>query len=160
MKKQTCIEYNPVCDPERMHGYRNVRWVENASRGMRLVGFADKIDRCIRHNGWYTSDEMDMGNLYRGVVYQIPARKGIPCYVYGYADPNNEDCALLSFDLEDTKEAAARFADRFADLFAEQARDYQRAWAAGRRYEELGSEVADMRGEALAIGSEARRVDH
>jgi hypothetical protein len=150
------IEYNPVCEPERMHGYKSVRWVEHASRGLRLVGFADKIVR-IDHKGWYTHEDGDPDETYRGVVYQMPARDRKERFAYGYADPNNDDCALLSFELDaDTKEEAARYADRFAEIFAEEARDYDRAWQAGRRYETLGEEVSELRTEALAIGEEMR----
>ncbi len=152
--KPKCIDYAPVNDPKRMHGYRNVRWVENVSRGMRLVGFADKIIR-LDHRGWYTDEEFQ-DETYRGVVYQLPARDRECQYVYGYADPNNEGCALLSFDFESSKEDAARNADRFAEIFAEHERDYQRAWGAGRRYDDLAEEIKDMREEALAIGAEMR----
>ena len=100
------IEYNRAFEA---HGYRNVRWVENVSRGLRLVGFADEIAskeghrRTIDHRGWFT-DEDQCGEIYRGVVYQLPSHGDEKeCYVYGYADPNNDDCALLCFDLTGDK---------------------------------------------------------
>ncbi len=154
--KPKTIEFNPVCDPQAMHGYRNVRWIENASCGLRLVGFADEIGR-LNHKGWYTEDDGDSGEVYRGIVYQLPSRKGKTLFVYGYADPNNDDCALLSFDPEETKEEAARAADRFAEIFADNEREYQRAWQAGRRYEDLDESVKDMRSEALHICAEIRQ---
>lgn len=154
------IEYNPVCAP--MHGYKNVRWVENVSRGLRLVGFADEIaraehSRSIQHTGWFTDDYYS--ETYRGVVYQLPSR-GEPLYVYGYADPNNDDCALLSFDTEADKMEAARAADRFAEIFAEEQRECNEAFQAGRRCEDLADDVAKMRKEALAIGAEMRAARH
>ena len=154
MKKQPrSIEYNPASE---MHHYCGVRWVENASRGLRLVGWADEI-LSLRHKGWYTEDNGWNGEVYRGVVYQLPARKGKPCFVYGYGDPDNDDCALVCFgDVEDTKEAAARSADGFAERFADEARDYNRAWQAGRKYEDLAEEVTDARQKALTICRELR----
>lgn len=157
MKRQSAkgIEYNPA---SKSHGY-NVRFVENISRGLRLVGFADEIahaegSRSIDHKGWFTDDDGD-GDTYRGVVYQLPSR-GEPQYVYGYADPRKHDCALLCFDIETDKLTAAKHADRFAEIFAEEDRDYQRAWRAGRRHEELADEIKAARSEALAIGAEMR----
>lgn len=164
-KRKLEIEYNPVCDAKSVHGYKDVRWVENVSRGLRLVGFADEIARkegyfhAIDHKGWFTEDDGLDGEVYRGVVYQIPGRERKPQYAYGYADPNNKDCALLSFalDAENVMEAA-KAADRFAEIFAEKERDYNRAWHAGRKYEELATEIKDMREEALAIGKEMREA--
>lgn len=163
--KQKQIEYNPVCEPSRMHGYTNVRFVENVSEGLRLVGFADEIarsegyPRSIDHRGWYTQDDGWNGEVYRGVVYQLSARDGKPQFAYGYADPNNDGCALLCFDLDvKDKLEAARYADDFARIFAEEERDYQRAWQAGRDYEDLGEKVAEMRSEALAIAAEMREA--
>lgn len=156
------IEYNPIIEPERAHGYRNVRWVENVSRGLRLVGFADEIAesedrwRAINHTGWYTDDDGDF-EKYRGVVYQLPSHGDEKeCYVYGYADPWNEDCALLAFDILGDKMEAARCADGFAERFAEEAREYNEAWRAGRRCEDIAEEVATMRKEALALAEEMR----
>ena len=93
MKSKPTISYGPAFDA---HGYKWVRFVENVSRGLRLVGFADEIAkaegswRSIQHTGWFTDD--DQSEKYRGVVYQLPSR-GEPLYVYGYADTNNDDCA-------------------------------------------------------------------
>lgn len=160
--KVKAIEFNPVCDLKTVHGYKNVRWTENVSRGLRLVGFADEIARkegnwrIINHKGWFTDDDGD-GNVYRGVVYQLPSHgKEGACYVYGYADPDNEDCALITYDVTADKMEAARQADRFAEIFAEHERDYQRAWRAGRDYEELADEIKESRREALKIAEEMR----
>lgn len=133
------VEYNPASE---MHGYKNVRFVENVSKGLRFVGFADEIarsegSRAIDHNGWYT-DDVFQDETYRGVVYQLPSHgKGGTCFVYGYADPNNDDCALLAFDVTGDKLEAAKQADRFAEIFAEHEREYQEAWHAGRRCDDL-----------------------
>lgn len=149
--KKECIEYNPRF---KAHGYDHVRWVEHAADGLRLVGFADKIVG-LRHMGWYT-DEDGYGDTYRGVVYQLPSGGDGERFAYGYADPCNDGAALLCFDLEGSKEDAARAADQFAEIFAEEAREYSTAWGAGRRYEDLGEEIKEARKEALAIGAEMR----
>lgn len=163
MQKARTIAFNPVLEPKSAHGYKNVRWVENVSCGLRLVGFADEIAadegrrRAIDHKGWFLTDDNWSGEVMRGVVYQLPARDGAR-YVYGYADPYNDDCALLCFDAEADKLDAARYADQFAERFAEQERDYQRAWQAGRDCERLADEVKELRQEALAIGAEMREA--
>lgn len=156
-KAPKTIEYNPGLQPQgRPRLPQQTRFVENVSRGLRLVGFADEIVR-IDHKGWYIRDD-EYDETYRGVVYQLPSHKGETRFAYGYADPDNDDCALLCLDTEETKEDAARAADRFAEIFAEQERDYNRAWQAGRRYEDLADEVKDLRSEALAIGAELREA--
>ena len=160
MKKIKVIEYAPA---HESHGYRNARWVENVSLGLRLVGFADEIAReagyrsRIDHQGWFTDD--DQREVFRGVVYLLPSRGG-PQYVYGYADPNNSDCAVLCFDPKSDKLEAARAADRFAEIHAEHERDYQEAWRAGRRVEEIADEIVTTRREALEIAAEMREARH
>lgn len=152
-KQQRSVSYGPVFN-EGYRSFKHMRWVENAGDGLRLVGFADKIIR-LRHTGWFTDDD-GMGDTFRGVVYQLPSRKGQPLYAYGYADPNNDGCALLCFDVTNDKEEAARFADQVAETLAESEREYNRAWQAARRHETLAEEIGDMRREALAIGAEMR----
>ena len=153
------IEYNPA---HESHGYKAVRFVENVSRGLRLVGFADEIAkekghwRSIGHTGWFTDDYQS--DKYRGVVYRLPARDGESLYVYGYDDPNNKDCAVLCFETEADMMEAARAADRFSELHAEEAREFNEAWQAGRRAKELTDEAVTMRKEALALAEEMRAV--
>ena len=133
------IDYGSVNDEKRMHGYRGVRWVENVSCGLRRVGFADEImrgegyPRAIDHKGWFIHDE-DYGEVYRGVVYQLPARHGLPQYVIGYDDPYNDDCALLSF-----------YALRFP-RDDDSSRDHGVAHHAGRDRETPGEAGASRRG--------------
>lgn len=160
--KVKCIEYGPANDAKRMHNHKGVRWVENVSHGLRRVGFADEVartlhSRAVDHKGWFTDDDMQ-SEVYRGIVYQLPARHGAAQYVYGYADPNNDDCALLSFDVETDLLDAARSADGFAEAFADDARSYNAAWSAGQLYRDLGDNVTEMRKEALAIAAEMREA--
>ena len=133
----------------------NYRWIENAGRGLRLVGFADEIYRGIDHKGWYTRED-DMDETLRGIVYQLPARHGVEQYVHGYADPCNEGAAYLCFDLDDDKEQAARNADRVAEIFAEEQRDYNAAWDAGNRATELEREAAEQRAHILSLREEIK----
>jgi len=164
-KAPKTIEYNPVCDPKHVHGYRGVRWVENALLGLRRVGFADEIMkgegyvRTIAHRGWFIhDDEGASGEVYRGVVYQLPSRHYKPQYVYGYDDPNNDGAALLCFDPVEEKREAAKLADRFAEIFAEHERDYDRAQQARQQCEDFDERVKDARREALALADEMRRI--
>lgn len=155
------IEYGPVLEEKHAHGYKGVRYVENASRGLRLVGFADEIAasegyrRTIDHKGWYADTFQDQ--TYRGVVYQLPGNRGRAMYAYGYADPYNDDGALLCFDCEHDKVHAALRADQFAERFAEAAREYDEAWQAGRRVEAINEEIAESRTNVLKIGAEMRQ---
>ena len=87
------------------------------------------------------------------MVYRLPSGRG---FVFGYADPDNEGAALLCFDTEESEREAALRADRFAEIFAETEREYNTAWQAGRRVEEISEEVKAARKEALAIGAEMR----
>ena len=88
MNKQISPFYiNPVSSD-------GLRWVENVSKGWRLIGYADELNRSVQHTGWFT-DEDGMSETLRGIVYKLPSRKGSPVYAVGYADPYNDDCARL-----------------------------------------------------------------
>lgn len=142
------ISYNPQFD-KPLHGGKHVRWIENASKGLRRVGYVDEIIS-LNHTGWYTDEFGD--SKMRGIVYQLPARNGKPVFAYGYDDPNNLDCALLCFDNDAaTKEDAARMADRFAEKNAEEEREYQEAWQAGSQYSDLNDQVKEARANALQL---------
>lgn len=162
--KPKTVVYGPVFNPKNAHGYRHVRWVENVSLGLRLVGFADEIarkehSRAVEHKGWFIRDDDYGGEVFRGVVYQLPTRDGgTPRFVYGYADPFNDDCALLCFDFECEKLEAARSADRFAERFAEVEREYSRAYDARQRFNDLTEEQKTMRAEALQLAAEMKRA--
>lgn len=150
--------YNPRMD-HAFHGERHVRWVEHADKVLRFVGYADDVaksegSRCVENRGWFFDNWQN--EVFRGVVYQLPARKGVPFYVYGYADPWNRGSALLSFDGEDNALQAAVNADRFAEVCAEEEREYQAKESAKARIAEIGAEVATVRGEIIALVKEAR----
>lgn len=130
-------------------------WCERPGDYMRLVGFADEIAK-LGHRGWYTHDDGDPDEILRGVVYQLPSRKGKLQFMYGYADPNNDGAARLSETIADDKDDAARWADSVAEYAAEEECDYNRAWQAGRRFDEAGEEVKTLRGECLALIRETK----
>jgi hypothetical protein len=102
------------------------RWIENATCGLGWRGiYADEIgeswNRLIDHKGWYSSD--DCSEVYRGIVYRLPGGR----FLYGYADPNNPDCALIADDIASNERDAALAADNVARHFAEAEREYQEA---------------------------------
>jgi hypothetical protein len=110
------------------------RWIENATAsGFRVVGYADKLTT-LRHTGWYT-DEHSNSETYRGVVLQLPARKGKRVIVSGYADPINNDCYLIentvtecsATDDDDIRDAAMT-ADSIAQSFAEECVEHDIAY--------------------------------
>lgn len=61
---------------------RGGRWIERPDlAGLRFVGFADELNRHIGHKGWFQYPGGDPGDVYRGVVYRMPARGGRSVYV-------------------------------------------------------------------------------
>lgn len=136
-------------------GSDTMAWFENPGDYLRLTGLSHEILE-LKYTGWYTEDDGDNGELMRGVVYQLPSRKGKKLFMYGYADPNNDGAACLSLSLADDKEDAARWADSIAEHAAERERGYNRAWQAGRDYEDLGDRVATARRECLDLIAEAK----
>lgn len=136
-------EYNsPIGKPK---GGTHVRWVENVSNALRIAGFTDELTE-VRHKGWYCDAFRE--EIYRGIVYRLPHGR----FAYGYADPHNEDCALLCFDNDasDEKEAA-RMADDFARVYAEEAREYDEAYQEGAKYAELLDEAKQAKTQARGL---------
>lgn len=151
--------YNPATDA---FGFKACRWIENTSRaGLRRVGTYDEI--CRKHGnyrghlGWYLDD--DGWQTAVPVVFRLPARNGQGVFAYGYDDPNNEGAAFLCFanDTEDELEAA-RFAYKLTERMAETERDYQRAWQAGRQYEDLAQEISAKRVTVRELARELKTV--
>jgi hypothetical protein len=126
-KQKQGISYGPEYSPEYAK-YERYRWVEHVSDGLRLVGLAHEVlehgTNRLNHTGWYCDDFQD--ELARGVIYQLPARGGVPQFVYGVADPYNPDCAVLNFrDITDNLPDAIRYSDSMAERYAEAEREYQ-----------------------------------
>lgn len=141
-------------------------WIEDLSAaGLRLVDYADKLAK-LGHTGWYTSDDNELGESLRGVVVHMAARNGSPRYLAGYEDPNNPGSYRLDASeifagntvqpWQTPEHDAALAADSFAERSAEQERDYNRAWQAGRRFEDLAEEVATTRRSLLSLIMEAK----
>lgn len=139
-------------------GETGMRWIENVSKGWRFVGYADELSRSIQHTGWFT-DSDGCSETMRGVVYRLPSRKGKSVYAVGYADPYNDDCALLTVDtsLDDESEAAYR-ADRIAERCAETEREYQDAWQLGREYAEASETISTERQTRRKLIAELRKL--
>lgn len=159
-KPRKCGFYNP----EFKSGRGSYRWIENCeAAGLRLVGYADELYKGIGHRGWFTNND-GYGEIYRGIVYRLPARNGQNVYMAGYADPNNNGCALLSTELHyeaaaDDLNDVARFADRIAEHFAEQERDYQRAWSAVSMAKDAADEARQAARDALELVRELEKCD-
>lgn len=142
------IEYNAPGDD-------GLRWVEHASAGLRIKGYADKLGaRGIQHTGWFTDDDGTRGTL-RGIVYQLPAKDGKPRYIPGYVESENYDetgGARPDFtDIRECEIEAAYAADKLAERAAEKEREYQEAWRAGNDYAEAGEELSQERKATLEL---------
>jgi hypothetical protein len=140
-------EVNRAFPEDKVQGYRYVnttyRWIENVSKlNWRLVGFADEIVS-LRHKGWFADEFQD--SIYRGIVYRLPHGR----FVYGYADPNNDDCALIENTFATDEKDAARWADSVAEHFAEREREYSEANNAAYRAIEKANEARNDVREAL-----------
>ncbi len=159
-------------------GESHMRWIENpAACGLRFVGYADDLTPLLDHNGWYLDYE---GNeTARGIVYQLPARRGRPIFVCGYADPYNRrkgreytNPAALSFDVIygesgyfstspiDNPDAAdaGRFADRITEIMAEAERDYQEVYRARHDFEDCADEIKTTRRNALDLIADIKKL--
>jgi hypothetical protein len=145
------------------------RWVENASKGLRVVGpvhdyrntnpHGDQpyVDRSIvNHTGWFTDSVFQDETVY-GVILQLPARKGKPMYVPAVSDPNNEDAYLANFRnwSEDIIECI-RAADGMAETYAENEREYRTLESARQRIEDIREELTQMRAERRNLIRELR----
>src|SRR6185436_8218635 len=118
-----------------------LRWIENFERnGFRKVGFADEIVN-LRHKGWFVDNE-SIGDVARGMVVQIAARRGQAIYFEAIADPYNDNAIMLAVDALGTdKDSAARAADWIAQRYAEKEREYQEASAARCHYDDLAAGI-------------------
>lgn len=145
----------------------------------RLVGYADDIarrhgSRRIDHRGWYS--DLDQSETLRGVVLQLPGRKGAPRFVAareesetgGYVVEldgraifagDRSEGGFYNNEARDQSAAleAATSAESFAERAAENARDYATAWRAGSYYADAGVKVRTLRRDALAILAERRK---
>jgi hypothetical protein len=155
------INYGPEWTPD---GTRDrYRWIENASRGLRIVGAVHDICRrehwrTVKHMGWFL-DPFGDGETVHGAVLQIPARNGVVQYVPAIADPYDQDCYCCDFrSVTDDLRDAVRWADDMAESYAEREREYQLNESAKLRAEELREEATTLRAKHRAIVADMRAL--
>lgn len=118
-------------------------WIEDTDAvGLRPYNAAHEIVR-LGHTGWYTDDEGYREEIYAGFVWRLPGKDRKERLIAGYKDPNNDGAAFVSLCIYDNGRDAAYAADKIAERHAKEAREYNRAWDAGRRYADLKSEIVD-----------------
>lgn len=132
-----------------------LRWIEHpAGFGLRFVGYADELNRSIRHTGWFLEDDADWsGETARGAVYRVASKHGKPRFFAGLYTSTDTEGATVALEMEtidDESEAALR-ADRLAEMYAETERDYHRAGNAGFQFAELGEAIAGYRATARSL---------
>ena len=156
MKKQAkCIVYNPEWKPDK--NADALRWVENASDGLRIVGACHDILPRGRnsHTGWYTDD--DCGETVHGAVLQLPGLAGKPRYVPDIADPGIDDCYAVSFgNVTEDKEQAATWADSMAEAYAERAREYSARESARMHIDDARDTIIAARVDMHTLAAELR----
>jgi len=156
-------------------------WVERpADIGLRFVGFADELAESIGHQGWFTDDFQE--SVYRGAVYQFPARKRRAIYVAGYragasegrrgwSDMSGEPAAHLDlraleygranahpYMRDVDKREVALLADSLAENDAEKERDYREACQLAREWQELHGEAESDRAAARELIRDIRQA--
>lgn len=142
------------------------RWSPNPEKdGLRHVGYADEFAP-LRHCGWFTNDDF-CDEVVRGVVFQLPGRKGKARFVPGYEFSDSESGAAVDLsqvfsaqgdDTDEAKEDAARMADELARVAGEREREYQGASSAGLAFREAGQELAATRQKILSMLTERRTL--
>ena len=126
------IYYNPAKD--------GCRWIENPENGLRVKGYADEMAQRMNHKGWFIDDFQS--EVYRGQVFQLPARDGKPRFLAGYEDAHGNDAAYIDFSaVFDDETEAAYAADRMAERDARETREYNEAWQAGSHYASLADDM-------------------
>lgn len=138
------------------------RWIENASRGLRIVGAVHEIKPdwrpIVDHTGWYLDPRGD-GETVHGAVLQLPARAGVVRYVPAIADPFNDDCYCCDFrNVTDDLRTAIYAADSMAERYAEREREYQLTESARLRADELREEAAELRAKHRATVADMRAL--
>lgn len=152
----------------------STRWIENtAACGLRFVGFADEIaSHAVDHKGWYLDLEI-ADEVYRGAVWQLPARSGRCVYVAGFTDPYNSGAAMIDCDVilaarderaqyafgacwqygdaPQSQTAAALIADSIAERCADAEQERNRKWHAARQVETLRDDICELRHDHTAL---------
>lgn len=145
--------------------------------GLRDCGFVDELfPRTVNHRGWFADDMQD--EIYRGQVWQLPARNGQCQYVAGYVEAGgytvlarNDDGSIELFagdnpgnhwDKPEALKEAARAANNLAERNAEKERDHSERWTeanqASDAREEARTELSQARKEARAVVAALREI--
>lgn len=155
MKPTNSIVYSPEWQPEGSRTCERYRWVENASRGLRVRGTAHELREICRieHTGWWL-DPIGDGETVHGVVLQLPGRSGFARFVPAVSDPFNDDCYVVDFhdhydapgnDTDDALRDCIYAADHMAECYAEREREYQTKETAKLRIGEALERIAQNR---------------
>lgn len=133
-----------------------MRWCDDLDAFFRDVKKATDIGRRFQFNGYGTRND-DMSEATVGLVCQLPARAGKPCYVAGYSDECNDGmgCVDLRETYSDEMECA-RAADRLAELYAELRRDDDAKDRAEQDIESARDDIAMLRAEHTQLAREMR----
>lgn len=133
-----------------------MRWCDDLHAFFRDVKKVTDMGRRFQFNG-YGVNNYDMGEACEGLVCQLPARNGMPCYVAGFSDAWNDGqgCVDLRETFTDEMEAA-RAADRLAELYAELCRDDDAKDRAEQDIEQAHEEIATARAEHSQLCAEMR----
>jgi hypothetical protein len=152
--KPKCIIYGPTWTPDGTR--ERLRWVENASDGLRIVGAAHELLPRMRHHGWHL-DPLNDGDTVHGVVLALPGKDRLPRYVPAVSDPWNDDCYTVDFHhVQDDKEECARDADGMAERYADREREYQTRETAKALIEEARERIATERKTLHELSAEMR----
>lgn len=148
------IRYNPANEKGR-------RWIENASRGLR-VRSAESIFRaggCGRgySTGWYTDNDANETTIAH--IVAIPGKSGKPRYFAASSDPWNTGAYIVDFSSNyDNAEDAARGACQIAEWYSEECREGDMEYRAEQDIERAREEIADARAEHSAMIRERARA--
>ncbi len=132
------------------------RWVDVEALGLRAYKYADQICGHIRHTGWFI--DPCQSETVRGQVWQLPAKNGIPRYVYGFADCWNDGQALIDFCFTYCERSAANNADDMAEDYAEESREFYAKDAADQDIAKAREDIHAVNREALELLKEIKSV--
>lgn len=153
-----CIRYNP---PFKLEGWGpgTMRWIENASGGLRVINVPER-ERSLRNATGYYVD--DFGEVTVPHVLQLPAANvpGVRCerYMAAASDPYNADCYITDCDIADNLHDACQWAHRLAERYAEICREGDAKFQAESQIESLKEDICGYREQASRLVEEIRRA--
>jgi hypothetical protein len=166
-KPQKAISYGPEWTPDGTR--ERYRWVENASRGLRVLGavhdLRERIGR-MDHEGWHL-DPLGDGETVHGVVVQLPGQDGEALFVPAISDPFNDDCYVVDFhdwykatgdDTDSAVRDCAHAADRMAECYAERERTFQTEEQAKMAIDDARERIHNARADMHELIAEMRNA--